>query len=65
MPKVVLPNSKVAVRVPLQTDYLAVHGADPRRSILPDVPVQPAIQGLLAGIDPVMEKALGFARTGK
>ena len=62
IPTVVLPNSKVAVRVPLQTYYLAVKGGDPRRSILPDVRVQPTIQDLLAGEDQVMEKALAIAR---
>ena len=62
MPTVVLPNSKVAVRVPLQTYYLAVKDGDPRRSILPDVEVKPAIQDLLAGSDPVRGKALELAR---
>ena len=62
MPIVVLPNSKVAVRVPLQTDYRAVKGGDPRRSILPDVEVKPALRDLLAGSDPVMGKALELAR---
>lgn len=62
MPTVTLPNSKVAVRVPLQTYYLAVKGADPARSILPDVEVKPAIGDLMAGNDPVMAKALELAR---
>jgi hypothetical protein len=65
MPTVVLPNSKVTVRVPLQTYYLAVKGGDPRRSILPDVEVKPTIQDLLAGSDPVMGKALELARAGR
>jgi hypothetical protein len=65
MPTVVLPNSKVAVRVPLQTYYLAVEGGDPRRSILPDVEVKPGIQDLLAGGDPIMAKALELARAAK
>lgn len=62
VPTVILPNSKVAVRVPLQTYYLAVKGGDPRRSILPDVEVKPAIEDLLNGSDPVMGKALELAR---
>jgi len=62
VPTVVLPNSKVAVRVPLQTYYLAVNGADPRRSILPDLEVKPTIQDLLSGNDPVMSTALELAR---
>jgi C-terminal processing protease CtpA/Prc len=65
MPTVILPNSKVAVRVPLQTYYLAVQGGDPRRSILPDVEVKPKIQDLLDGDDPITAKALELARAGK
>ncbi len=62
MARVVLPNSKVIVRVPLQTYYLGVEGGDPRRSIRPDVRVQPTIQDLLERKDPVMQKALAIAR---
>jgi hypothetical protein len=65
VPTVILPNSKIAVRVPLQTYYLAVKGGDARRSILPDVEVKPALTDLLAGTDPVMGKALELARAGK
>ncbi len=65
VPTVILPNSKVAVRVPLQTYYLAVKGGDPRRSILPDIGVKPALQDLLAGSDPVMGKALELARAAR
>ena len=64
MPVVILPNSKVQLRVPLQTYYLAVKGGDPRRSILPDVEVEETIGDLLAGRDPVMGKALELARAG-
>jgi hypothetical protein len=62
MPTVVLPNSKVNVRVPLQTYYLAVTDGDPRRSILPDVEVKPKIDDILSGTDPVMSKALELSR---
>jgi hypothetical protein len=65
IPTVVLPNSKVAVRVPLQTYYLAVKGGDPRRSIRPDVKLKPAIKDLLAGDDPIMTKALELARAAR
>jgi hypothetical protein len=58
---VLLPNSKVVVRVPLMTYYLAVKGADPKRSILPDYEVAPGIQDLVSGNDPVMTKALDLA----
>ena len=63
MPTVVLPNSKVAVRIPLQTYYLAVTGGDPKRSILPDVELKPTIQDLMTGNDLAMAKALELART--
>jgi len=65
VPTVILPNSKVSVRVPLQSYYLAVKGGDPRRSILPDVEVKSSLQDLLEGRDPVMRKALGLARAGR
>lgn len=65
MPLLILPNSKLQLRVPLQTYYLAVKGADPRRSILPDVPVKETIADLLAGRDPVMANALELARAGR
>jgi hypothetical protein len=58
---VVLPNSKVVVRVPLMTYYLAVKGANPKRSILPDYEVAPVIQDLLSGNDKAMAKALELA----
>ncbi|HEV2689633.1 MAG TPA: S41 family peptidase [Bryobacteraceae bacterium] len=61
MAAVMLPNSKVMVRVPLMTYYLAVKGADPKRSILPDYDVAPTIQDLLSGNDTVMAKALDLA----
>ncbi|HYL78210.1 MAG TPA: S41 family peptidase [Bryobacteraceae bacterium] len=60
---VVLPNSKVVVRVPLMTYYLAVKGADPKRSILPDYEVKPDMQDLLSGIDKPMAKALELAHS--
>src|ERR1700693_3874343 len=65
VPTVILPNWSVAVRVPLQTYYLAVKGGDARRSILPDVEVKPTIEGLLAGDDPIMAKALELARNAR
>ena len=54
----VLPNSKLVVRIPLMTYYLAVKGADPKRSILPDYEVKPTIQDLVSGTDKPMAKAL-------
>ncbi len=62
MPTVILPNSKLAVRVPLMTYYLAVQGADARRSILPEIEVKPGIADVMVGNDPVMARALEFAQ---
>jgi len=62
---VILPNSKVVVRVPLMTYYLAVKGAEPNRSILPDYEVKPGIGDLLFGRDVVMVKAVELAHEGK
>lgn len=61
VPALVLPNSKVVVRIPLMTYYLAVKGADPKRSILPDYEIKPAIQELLSGTDKAMAKAVQLA----
>ena len=58
---VALPNSKVLVRIPLMTYYLAVKDADPNRSILPDYEIKPAIQDLLSGRDKAMAKAVELA----
>jgi len=58
---VVLPNSKVVVRVPLMTYYLAVKGADPKRSILPDYEVARGVADLQSDNDKVMAKAMELA----
>jgi hypothetical protein len=61
--RIVLPNTKLEVSIPLQTYYLAVSGypqAD--RSVMPDYPVHDTIQDLLAGRDKEMELALKLAR---
>jgi C-terminal processing protease CtpA/Prc len=62
---VVLPNSKVVVRVPLMTYYLTVKGANPSRSILSDYEVKPSMGELLSGQDVVMAKAVGLVHEGK
>lgn len=58
MPQMTLPSTKVQVRIPLMTYYLAVKGANPNRSILPDIEVKPRIQDLVSGNDVVMSKAV-------
>jgi hypothetical protein len=44
---------------------MAVDGYPKDRGIVPDFPVTPTIEDLLAGRDPVMERALLFLETGK
>jgi hypothetical protein len=58
---VILPGSKVGVRVPLRTYYLAVKDGDPSRSILPDYEIKPSITDLLSTNDTVMAKAIALA----
>jgi hypothetical protein len=55
---VILPNSKVGVRIPLRTYYLAVKDGNPNRSILPDYEVKPAINDILSGNDIIMARAI-------
>jgi C-terminal processing protease CtpA/Prc len=59
---VTLPNSKVQIRVPLRTYYLAVKDGIPNRSIQPDYEVNPSITDLLAANDVVMQRAMELAR---
>jgi hypothetical protein len=53
-----LPNSRLQIRVPLVLYTMAVDGYPRDRGIVPDVPVTPTIEDLLAGRDIVMERAL-------
>jgi hypothetical protein len=55
-----LPNTRIQVRMPLVLNTMAVDGYPKDRGIVPDFPVSPTIEDLLAGRDPVMEKALLF-----
>ncbi|MCJ7586724.1 MAG: S41 family peptidase [Candidatus Aminicenantes bacterium] len=55
-----LPNTKIQVRIPLILYTMAVDGYPKDRGIVPDVPVTPTIEDLLAGRDPVMDRALEF-----
>ena len=55
-----LPNTRIQVRIPLVIYTMAVDGYPKDRGIVPDVPVSPTIEDLLAGRDPVMERALRF-----
>jgi hypothetical protein len=55
-----LPNSRIQIRVPLVLYTMAVDNYPKDRGILPEFPVTPTIGDLLAGRDPVMEKALAY-----
>jgi hypothetical protein len=63
MPMVTLPNTKVGVRVPLVTYYMAVSGYKAAsHGILPDHRVEYTIGDLLAGTDKEIAVALRLAR---
>ena len=55
-----LPASRIQVRVPLVLYTMAVDNYPKDRGIVPEFPVTPTIGDLLAGRDPVMEKALAY-----
>jgi hypothetical protein len=55
-----LPGTRLRVRVPLVLYTMAVDGYPKDRGILPDFPVAPTIGDLLAGRDPVMDRALTY-----
>ena len=58
-----LPNTGIRIRVPLVLYAMAVDGYPKDRGLVPDVPVSPTIEDLLAGRDPALERAL--ARLGE
>lgn len=63
MPLVTLPNTKLSVRVPLMTYYMAVSGyKKASHGVIPDYPVERTIADLIAGRDKDMEVALKLAR---
>jgi hypothetical protein len=55
-----LPNTRIQVRIPLVVYTMAVDGYPKDRGIVPDHPVSPTIEDLLAGRDPVMERAVAY-----
>lgn len=55
-----LPNTRIRVQIPLVLYTMAVDSYPKDRGIVPDVAVTPTIDDLLAGRDPVMEKALKY-----
>ncbi|HEV3468683.1 MAG TPA: hypothetical protein VG148_05135 [Pyrinomonadaceae bacterium] len=63
MPVVTLPHTKVRLRVPPITYYLAVKGSgSPSRGVMPDHHVRYTITELLAGRDKEFALALELAR---
>jgi len=55
-----LPGSGIRVRVPLVLYTMAVDGYPKDRGIVPEFPVTPTIEDLLAGRDVVMDRALAY-----
>ncbi|MBP7707197.1 MAG: hypothetical protein KA243_08130 [Candidatus Aminicenantes bacterium] len=55
-----LPATGIRIRVPLVLYQMAVDGYPKDRGIVPDFPVTPTIGDLLAGRDPVMDRALAY-----
>lgn len=63
MPWVTLPNTKLTLRVPLMTYYMAVKGYKAAaRGVVPDHPVTYTIAELIAGTDKELAVALRLAR---
>jgi len=62
-PNVTLPNTKLHVRVPLVTYYMAVSGyKTAARGVVPDQLIKHTIDDLISGTDKDMEMALQLAR---
>jgi C-terminal processing protease CtpA/Prc len=60
-----LPHTGIRIRIPLVLYTMAVEGYPKDRGIVPDFPVAPTIEDLLAGRDPVMERARLFLEKGR
>jgi C-terminal processing protease CtpA/Prc len=60
-----LPNTRIRIRIPLVLYTMAVEGYPKDRGIVPDFPVTPTIEDLLAGRDPAKDRALLFLEKGK
>ena len=62
MVTVVLPHSRIEIRVPLILYTMAVENYPKDRGLVPDFPVTPTIEDLMAGRDPVMDRALAWLK---
>jgi C-terminal processing protease CtpA/Prc len=60
-----LPNTRIQIRLPLVRYTMAVDGYPEDRGIVPDFPVTPTIEDLLAGRDPVLDRAVLFLEKGR
>ncbi len=58
--QVTLPKTGIRVRIPLVIYVMAVDGYPKDRGLVPDVPVTPTIEDVLAGRDPVMDKVVRY-----
>ena len=65
MPELTLPNTRLRVRIPLLLYTMAVSGYPGDRGIIPDHQVEPSIEDLLEGKDPVMEYAIDLINKDK
>jgi C-terminal processing protease CtpA/Prc len=62
--RIILPNTKMQMGIPMNRYTMAVSGYQhPDRGIIPDHPVTPTIQDLVAGKDPVLDYAMGLANS--
>ena len=60
MVAVTLPNSRLRLRLPLCRYAMAVEDYPKDRGLVPDLPVTPKIEDLMAGRDVVLERALAY-----
>lgn len=61
---VTLPNSQLMVGIPMMGYYMAIPASQPAdRGVLPDIPMSPSVEDVIAGKDVVMEKVLQLTKT--
>jgi peptidase S41-like protein len=60
--QIVLPNSRLKLKIQMYGYWNAVSGGQPGRGTLPDVTVVRTVHDVLAGIDPPMDRAIAIAK---
>lgn len=60
--QIVLPNSRLKLKIHMYGYWNAVTGGQPGRGTLPDVEVVRTVRDVLAGTDPPLDRALSLAR---